>query len=207
MNFDPSPAAPEKIGLAQVWVRFVVAILGLVVAFGAAIFSTVTRESGDVWTTVILASIALLLAVLVGLTTVPYLARRVVAARVRDALDYDVTRAGIVYILITVVIGVAAINTGNNLLYVVVASLLSAIVVSGVASALVLQHLELDVRLPEHVFAGRPVLARILLRNQSTWLPSFSIRIVPAKRKVLKKWRWEAYTLGWPRGRAPEDQW
>jgi len=80
-------------------------------------------------------------------------------------------------------------------------------VVSGVASALVLQHLELDVRLPEHVFAGRPVLARILLRNQSTWLPSFSIRIVPAKRKVLKKWRWEAYTLGWPRGRAPEDQW
>jgi uncharacterized protein (DUF58 family) len=51
------------------------------------------------------------------------------------------------------------------------------------------------------------MLARLVLRNQSTWLPSFSIRIVPAKRKVLKKWRWEAYTIGWPRNRAPEDQW
>ena len=207
MKIDPSPNPAEKLGLSQVWVRFVVAILGLMLAFGAAIFSTVTRESGDIWTTIILASIALLLATLVGLTTVPYLARRVVAARVRDALDYDVTRAGIVYILITVVIGVAAINTGSNLLYVVVASLLSAIVVSGIASALVLRNLELDVRLPEHVFAGRPMLARVVLRNESTWLPSFSVRIIPAKRKALKKWRWEAYTLGWPRNRAPEDQW
>ena len=208
MKLDSSPAGGEKVPhLGQVWVRFMFALLGLALAFGAAIFSTVSGESGNVWTTVILASAALLLATLVGLTTVPYLARRVVAARVRDALDYDVTRAGIVYILITVIIGVAAINTGNNLLYVVVASLISAIAVSGIASALVLRNLELDVRLPEHVFAGRPMLTRLLLRNQSTWLPSFSIRVVPTKRKVIKRWRWEAYTLGWPRNRAPEDQW
>lgn len=207
MKFDSSPVGEKLPHLSQVWVRFMFAILGLALAFGAAIFSTVSGESGNVWTTVILASVALLLAALVGLTTVPYLARRVVAARVRDALDYDVTRAGVVYIMITVIIGVAAINTGNNLLYVVVASLISAIAVSGIASALVLRNLELDVRLPEHVFAGRPMLTRLLLRNQSTWSPSFSIRVVPTKRKVLKKWRWEAYTLGWPRNRAPEDQW
>jgi uncharacterized protein (DUF58 family) len=85
--------------------------------------------------------------------------------------------------------------------------MLSAIVVSGVASALVLRNLELDVRLPEHVFAARPMLARLLLRNSSSWMPSFSIRVVPTKRKAVKKWRWEAYTLGWPRNRAPEDQW
>jgi uncharacterized protein (DUF58 family) len=197
----------RQFGFTQLWVRFLVAIVGLVLAFAAAIFSTVSRESGNVWMTIILASAALLLATFVGLTTVPYLARRVVAARVRDALDYDVTRAGIAYILITVVIGIAAINTGNNLLYVVVASMLSAIAVSGVASALVLRNLELDVRLPEHVFAGRPMLARLLLRNSSSWMPSFSIRVVPTKRKAVKKWRWEAYTLGWPRNRAPEDQW
>ncbi len=208
MKLDSSPVGGEKVPrLGQVWVRFLFALLGLALAFGAAIFSTVSGESGNVWTTVILASAALILATLVGLTTVPYLARRVVAARVRDALDYDVTRAGIVYILITVIIGVAAINTGNNLLYVVVASLISAIAVSGIASALVLRNLELDVRLPEHVFAGRPILTRLLLRNQSTWLPSFSLRVVPTKRKVIKKWRWEAYTLGWPRNRAPEEQW
>lgn len=194
-------------GLSHVWVRFLVAIVGLVLAFAAALFSTVSRESGNVWGTIILASAALLLATFVGLTTVPYLARRVVAARVREAMDYDVTRAGVVYILITVVIGIAAINTGNNLLYVIVAALLSAIIVSGIASALVLRSLELDVRLPKHVFAERPMVAHLLLRNASSWCPSFSVRVVPAKRKQINRWKWEAYTLGWPRNRAPEDQW
>lgn len=189
--------------------RFLLAIFGLRLAFGAALFSTILGESGNLWGTIILASAALLLAAFVGLTTVPYLARRVVASRVREAMDYDVTRAGLIYILISVVIGIAAINTGNNLLYVVVAALLSAILVSGVASALVLRSLELDVHLPEHVFAARPLLARLLLRNTSSWLPSFSVRVVPAKRKVRIKdrWQWEAYTLGLPRNRAPQNQW
>jgi uncharacterized protein (DUF58 family) len=203
-----SPRFP-RLGLSQVWVRFLLAIVGLMLAFATALFSTVTREAGNVWGTLILASVALLLAAFVGLTTVPYLARRVVASRVREAMDYDVTRAGMIYILITVVIGIAAINTGNNLLYVVVAALLSAILVSGIASALVLRSLALDVHLPEHVFAGRPMLARLLLQNASSWLPSFSVRIVPAKRKAQStaRWRWEASTFGWPRNRAPQNQW
>ncbi len=207
---SPRAASPTRFlpeGLAQVWVRFLIAVFGLMLAFGAALFSTVSRESGNVWATIILASAALLLAVLVGLTTVPYLARQVVAARVRQAMDYEVTHAGMIYILIAVVIGIAAINTGNNLLYIIVAALLSAILVSGIASALVLRSLELDVHLPEHVFAGRPMLARLLVRNTSNWLPSFSIRVVPSKRKPRKHWRWEAYTLGVPRHLPPEKQW
>jgi uncharacterized protein (DUF58 family) len=196
-----------RLALSQIWVRFLLAIFGLMLAFAAALFSTILGESGNLWGTIVLASAALLLATFVGLTTVPYLARRVVASRVREAMDYDVTRAGLIYILISVVIGIAAINTGNNLLYVVVAALLSAILVSGIASALVLRSLELDVHLPEHVFAARPMLARLLLRNTSSWLPSFSVRVVPAKRKNKDRWRWEAYTLGFPRNRAPQDQW
>jgi uncharacterized protein (DUF58 family) len=195
--------------LSQVWVRFLLALAGLALAFAAALFSTVARESGSLWGTFIMASVALLLATFVGLTTVPYLARRVVASRVREAMDYDVTRAGLIYILISVVIGIAAINTGNNLLYIVVAALLSAILVSGLASAQVLRSLTLDVHLPEHVFAGRPMLARLLLRNHSSWLPSFSVRVVPAKRKTKNNahWRWEASTFAWPPNRAPQDQW
>lgn len=212
MQNSQQPAATPRflrLGLSKVWVRFLLAIVGLMLAFGTALFSTVAREAGNIWGTVILASAALLLATFVGLTTVPYLARRVVATRVREAMDYDVTRAGMIYILISVVIGIAAINTGNNLLYVVVAALLSAILVSGIASALVLRSLTLDVHLPEHVFAGRPMLARLLLRNASAWLPSFSVRVVPAKRKNNNKerWRWEASTFAWPRNRAPQNQW
>jgi uncharacterized protein (DUF58 family) len=208
-SLQPASASRfPRLALSQVWVRFLLAIVGLMLAFGAALFSTILGESGNLWGTIILASAALLLATFVGLTTVPYLARRVVASRVREAMDYDVTRAGLIYILISVVIGIAAINTGNNLLYVVVAALLSAILVSGIASALVLRSLALDVHLPEHVFAERPMLARFLLRNTSSWLPSFSVRVVPAKRKGAKdRWSWEASTFGWPLNRAPEDQW
>src|SRR5579862_2248908 len=112
--------------LPEVWVRFLLAIVGLVLAFAAALFSTVSREAGNLWGTLILASLALLLAVIVGLTTVPYLMRRVSAARMRDAFEFEVTRVGIGYVVCTLLLGVAAMNTGNNLLYIIVAAMLAA---------------------------------------------------------------------------------
>lgn len=188
--------------------RFLLALVGLVLAFGAALFSTASRESGNLWATLILASAALLLATIVGLTTVPYLARRVATARIRDAFDYEVTRVGIIYVLIVLFIGIAALNTGNNLLYIVVAAMLAAILVSGFASAIVLRDLELDVRLPEHVFAGRPMLARILVRNPRRWLPSFSINVVSLKKgKGALQWRLTPATFAFPPGRPPGKHW
>jgi len=197
-----------RVEISEVWVRFLLAIVGLVLAFGAALFSTVSRESGNLWATLILASAALLLATLVGVTTVPYLARRVTAARLRDAFDYDVTAIGILYVVIVLLIGIAALNTGNNLLYVIVAALLAAILVSGFASAMVLRDLELDVRLPEHVFAGRPALGRVVLRNPRRWLPSFSVNVISArKNKAARQWQWTPTTFAVPPGRSPEKQW
>ena len=193
--------------IPEIWKRFLLALLGLVLAFAAALFSTVARESGSLWTTVILASIALALAVVVGLTTVPYLARRVAGGRVRDAFNYDVTGVGIIYVVTVLLIGVAALNTGNNLLYVIVAAMLAAILVSGVASAIVLRDLELDVRLPEQVFAGRPTLGKIVIRNRRRWLPSFSISVVPLKQKHSGEWQWVPTTFGFPPGRPAAKQW
>src|ERR1700693_4088807 len=178
-------------GISEVWVRFLLAIAGLILAFAAALFSSVARKSGNLWATLILASAALLLATIVGLTTVPYLARRIGTVRIREAFDYDVTRVGIIYVVIVLLIGIAALNTGNNLLYIVVAAMLAAIVVSGVASAVVLRGLGLDLCLPEHVFAGRAMLARILLRNPRKWLPSFSVNVVSLeKANPARHWRW-----------------
>jgi uncharacterized protein (DUF58 family) len=194
--------------IPEVWVRFLLAIVGLGLAFAAALFSTVSRESGNFWATLILASAALMLAVIVGLTTVPYLARRVAGARIRDAFDYDVTRVGIVYVVIVLVIGIAALNTGNNLLYIVVAAMLAAILVSGFASALMLLDLELDVRLPEHMFAGRAMLGKIVLRNPRRWLPSFSVSVVPVQQdREGKHWQWTPTTFSVPPGRPAGKQW
>jgi uncharacterized protein (DUF58 family) len=75
----------------------------------------------------------------------------------------------------------------------------------------VLRGLELEVRLPGHMFAGRPVVGRIVLRNPRRFLPSFSIRVVPAHRgkdkKIRKQWKWERTTFAFPLNRAPENQW
>jgi uncharacterized protein (DUF58 family) len=194
---------------AEVWIKFLLALVGLGLAFGAALFSTALGEAGNPWASVILASVALLMAAFVGLVTVPYLARRVALERLRETFHYDVTKAGVVYVLVTLVIGIAALNTGNNLLYIVVAAMLAAILVSGVVSALVLRALELEVRLPEHVFAGRPVVGRVVVRNPRRFLPAFSIRVVPAHRekKIRKQWRWERTTFAFPLNRAAENQW
>jgi uncharacterized protein (DUF58 family) len=194
---------------AEVWAKFFMALVGLGLAFGAALFSTASGEAGHLWASVILASVALLMAAFVGLVTVPYLARRVALERLRQTFHYEVTKVGVIYVLVTLVIGIAALNTGNNLLYIVVAALLAAILVSGVVSALVLRGLELDVRLPEHVFAGRTVVGRIGLRNSGRALPSFSIRVVPARKqtKMRKEWRWEPTTFVFPLNRPPQNQW
>lgn len=214
INSHPSIAARLAQWLqsatAEVWAKFVLALVGLALAFAAALFSTVSRDAGNLWATIVLASTSLLLAALVGLVTVPYLARRVAIERLRETFDYEVTRAGIVYVLVTLVIGIAALNTGNNLLYIVVAAMLAAILVSGVVSAQVLHSLELDVRLPEHVFAGRAVLGRIVLHNHRQFLPSFSIRVLSARKKrdkPEKRWKWEATTFVFPFNRSPENQW
>ncbi len=194
--------------MSEVWARFLMAIIGLVLAFGAALFSTVAREAGSLWGTLIFSSAALALATIVGLTTVPYLARRVAGGRVRDAFDYDVTRVGIIYVVTIVLIGIAALNTGNNLLYVIVAAMLAAILVSGIASAVVLRGLELDVHLPDQVFAGRPALAEIVVRNGRQWLPTFSTSVIPlGTNKLSRRWRWEPATFGLPPGLPHDKQW
>src|SRR5690349_11190047 len=68
--------------MSEVWVRFLLAIVGLLLAFGAALFSTLARQAGSLWGTLVFSSVALALAAIVGLTTVPYLARRVARGRV-----------------------------------------------------------------------------------------------------------------------------
>ncbi|MGH9579796.1 MAG: DUF58 domain-containing protein [Terriglobales bacterium] len=192
----------------EAWIRFFIAIAGLGVAFAAAVFSTVYREAGNVAGTAIAASAALLIAGVVALTTVPYLARRVALERVRDAFDYDVTREGVVYLVVALIIGIAALNTGNNLLFIVVSAMLAGVVVSGVASAGVLRGLELEVSLPLHIFAGRSVLGRISLRNKRRTAPSFSVSVVPPRIITAKqRWEWQRSVFALPPGRPPEKQW
>lgn len=190
------------------WLRFLAAAVGLALAFAAAIFSTAMRDAGNVIGTVVLATLALLIAAGVGLTVVPYLARRVEARRVREALDFEVTRAGGIYVILVLVIGVAALNTGNNLLYIIVATMLAAIAASGIASTVCLKGLQLELKIPEHIFAGVEVQGTICVSNPRRFLPSLSISAIPAdQRKEKKRWSWVKTNFPVPPWRPPERQW
>lgn len=192
----------------EAWLRFFAALLGLIAAFTAALFSTAFARQGNVLLTGISASAALLMAGWVGLTTVPYLARRVALSRVREALDYDVTKEGLIYMALVLVIGIAALNTGNNLLFIIVSAMLAAIVISGVVSATMVRRMEMEVVLPEHVFANTPVLGRVSVRNRSSWWPAFSVSVVPPKVKPAKsKWVLHHAVFRWPPKAPPEKQW
>src|SRR2546429_9617851 len=92
-------------------------------------------------------------------------------------VKYCVTRGGFLFILAVTLIGTAAIASANNLLFLVVATMLSVLLMSGLVSRLGLAGLELDFALPEHVSAGRPVAATVAVRNLKLWIPSFSLHL------------------------------
>ena len=164
------------------WRRFWLALLGLGLAFFLALYSTALHEAGYAAGAAAVAAVALLIAAFVAVKVVPYLARRTAFERWWAKIDYEFTHEGLVYFLIIMVIAIAGLNTGNNLLFIILASLLAAILVSGILSAIVLAELEMDFVLPEHLFAGQPVVARLAVENRKWVFPSFSITLAARRR-------------------------
>ena len=168
------------------WRRFFVALFGLGMAFFLALYSSALHEAGHVEAAAAVAALSLVLTGVVAVKVVPYLAQRTALERWMMKIEYEFTREGAVYFMIIMIIAVAGLNTGNNLLYIILASLLAGILVSGILSAIVLSQLELDFVLPEHVFAERPLISRLTVQNLKWIFPSFSITLsarVPGKGK------------------------
>ena len=98
-------------------------------------------------------------------------------------MEYRVTRHGWVYISGIILVALAALNTGNNLLFLILATLVAAILMSGILSSITLSGVEMRLALPEHIFAGQAVRGSIELRNEKLTLPSFSLRVEAATKK------------------------
>jgi uncharacterized protein (DUF58 family) len=88
------------------------------------------------------------------------------------------TSEGVRFLLFTVGIGVAAVNTGNNLFYLLLAMMLSLIVVSGLLSEQCVRRLNFHRHVPDLIMANEPTMVTVSLTNRSRWLPSFSIRLL-----------------------------
>lgn len=103
-----------------------------------------------------------------------------VGAALRFGWRQQVTRAGLAFALTLLVIAMAAFLSANNLLFLILAAMLSTLLVSGFISRLGLAGLELDLILPEHISARRKVRAGVRLKNLKRWIPSFSIHLAGA---------------------------
>ena len=168
------PGSPAAAG----WRNFGIAILVLSVALVVALFSAAAAQAGRVWLAATTTAIALGLSAWVAVAIVPALARRTSLRWLVYQVDYRLTREGMVYLAAVGVLILAAVNTGNNLLFMVLACSLAGILVSGVLSRVVLTGIDLKFDLPEHIFAEQPVLAELELRNEKQTWPSFSLRVV-----------------------------
>src|SRR5512140_1617999 len=89
----------------------------------------------------------------------------------RPAFAFDgvvrLTRIGTTYVVFTIVIGFAALNTGNNALSIALTFMLGGLLLSGVASKSGLAHLSVELHGTDQPWAGRPVNAMLRVVNRS----------------------------------------
>ncbi|MHB8500229.1 MAG: DUF58 domain-containing protein [Candidatus Acidiferrales bacterium] len=176
---------------AQLWAKadrsavraFLVSIAALAVALLLAIYSGAAGEMGHLALATASGLGALVVAAWVAVTLVPVLAKRTPLRWLGYKMEYRVSREGWIYILGIFLVALAALNTGNNLLFLILASLIAIILMSGILSSITLSGVEMRLELPEHIFAGQPVRTLVELHNEKLTLPSFSLRVEAVRGK------------------------
>ena len=89
----------------------------------------------------------------------------------------QVTREGGGFIFLLFGVGVGAINTGNNLLYLVLAMCCSFIVISGILSEQTLKGITVQASLPKSVYPDDPYPLRLKISNSKNTIPSYSLYV------------------------------
>jgi uncharacterized protein (DUF58 family) len=78
-------------------------------------------------------------------------------------------------------LGIGALNSGGNLLYLVFAMLLSMLMINAILSRTSLHGLSLRFQLPPRFFAETEALVRMEIRNHKRRFPSYAIALVAAR--------------------------
>jgi uncharacterized protein (DUF58 family) len=159
------------------WLRVILGTLLVLTGLAAALVTVLARQANQSALAGIAAILSLLIALLLTIFIVPPLAR---SARVEVAnLDFpfEPTSGGGVFLVIIVVVGFAAWNTGNNLLFLVFSLLVSTLYVGWLAARDSLRDLTVSARFPDHIFAAEAAPVIVTLRNTKRVLPSFSILV------------------------------
>jgi uncharacterized protein (DUF58 family) len=194
--------------------RVILGTLLVIAGLTSALVTVLARSNGDNGLAGAAAILSLLIALLLTIFIVPPLAR---SARVEVAnidFPFEPTSGGGVFLVIIIVVGFAAWNTGNNLLFLVFSLLCSTLFVGWVHAGTSLRDLTVSARFPDHIFAAEAAPVIVTLRNTKRLLPSFSIlveargpvnEVEPKKRRRYVK-RLLAYFSYVPHSAAAEQR-
>ena len=161
----------------QAWRDFFITVFFLGLAFIIALLSSVASEQNRILLAPIAAAISLLLAFIGALYIIPRLARNVRLEILRFAIRTSVTVEGLMFIVFLVVIGFAAWNAGNNLLYLVLSAMLAFLIAANSLARISLVDVAVQLRFPDHIFAGEPATISVTLANHKRFMPSYSLMV------------------------------
>jgi len=156
------------------------AIFGTILVFAgmATAFLTVyASRTGDNRLTSAAAISSMVIVVLLLIFVVPPLARSAGSEIAQIDFPIQVTTGGMIFVCILVVVGFAAWNTGNNLLFLVLSIIVASLFASLLAAQASLRDLVVSARFPDHIFAGEPSPVVVTIQNKKRFLPSFSIMV------------------------------
>lgn len=86
------------------------------------------------------------------------------------------TTSGKFFVLLTIAVGFGAVNTGNNLLFLLLGMMLALMIASGILSEAVIRKLRPTRKLPMRLFAGTPASGEYEVQNPRSYA-SLSIRV------------------------------
>jgi uncharacterized protein (DUF58 family) len=168
------------------WKNFLSSISLLTIAMLSALYSSSASRDGRLLASAVSAFIALGIAIWVALKFVPRLARGVDWEWLSFSTRYHVTREGWLYLGALMVVVFAAVNTANNLLYMVLSALLAVLLLSGFLSALNFRSLKITARVPSHCFVHEPFPISIQVHNLKELFPSFSLQFDPLEESAFR---------------------
>ncbi len=154
------------------------AALGVIVIFGGIGLSLVTlyaHRTGNIRLAGISAGLSLVFVLLILIFVVPPLARNAGREASQMNLPFEFTTGGAIMLVLVMIVGFSAWNTGNNLLFIVLSFLLAAMLVGFVAGHICLKRLDVKMRFPETIFAGEATPILVSLHNRKRIFPAFSI--------------------------------
>ena len=159
------------------WRNAILGTLLVLTGLATALLTILARRMEEPGLATLGAIASLVFALLITLLVVPPLARRAFAEVTRRGLPLEVTSGGVIFIVILVIVALAAWNTGNNLLFLVLSIMVSTLFVSWAAARVTLRDLTAAARFPDHIFAGERAEVLVTIRNAKRLLPSFSVLV------------------------------